>query len=149
MLPSLFKTSMNPSISRFFDDDWNSFFDWSNRNFSDTETTIPSVNIQEKENEFIVEMAAPGMKKNDFQIELNNNVLSIRSELQNELKNKDESNYTRKEFSYQSFQRSFNLNNRVVDDAKIKAKYENGILYITIPKKEEAKEKPIRTINIS
>lgn len=146
MLPV--KNSLLPTISRFFDDDWDTLFDWNNRNFSTTKTTLPSVNIKETSDEFIVEMAAPGMKKDDFQIELNNNVLTIKSETKTENEEKDDDNYTRKEFSYQSFQRSFNLNNRVIDDGKIEAKYENGILHIMLPKKEEAKEKPSRLIEV-
>jgi HSP20 family protein len=145
MLPV--KSSLLPGFSRFFDDDWNTLFDWSNSNFSGTQTTLPSVNIRENENSFVVEMAAPGMKKEDFQVELKNNVLSIKSEVQNQTT--ENKGYTRREFSYQSFQRSFNLNNKVVDDAKITARYENGILMLTLPKKEEAKEKPARLIKIS
>ncbi|NLP58576.1 Hsp20/alpha crystallin family protein [Lutibacter sp. B1] len=146
MLPV--KRNLLPTISRFFDDDWDSLFDFSNRNFSTTQTTLPSVNIKETSNEFVVEMAAPGMKKDDFQIELNNNVLTIKSETKNEKEEKDSENYTRREFSYQSFQRSFNLNNRVIDDSKIEAKYYNGILNILLPKKEEVKAKPTRQIEI-
>lgn len=143
------KSSLLPTVSRFFDDDWNSLFDWTNRNFSNTATTLPSVNVKENDNEYIVEMAVPGMKKDDFQVVVNDNVLTIKSEVKNECEEKDGNNYTRKEFCYQSFQRSFNLNNNVVDDAKIKATYKDGILNITLPKKEEAKPKPIRNIKIS
>ena len=147
MLPV--KSSLLPTVSRFFDDDWNSLFDWTNRNYSNTATTLPSVNVKENDDEYIVEMAAPGMKKDDFQIEVNNNVLTIKSEIKNEHKEKNGGTYTRKEFSYQSFQRSFNLNNDVVDDAKINATYKDGLLSVTLPKKEEAKPKPARTIKIS
>ena len=147
MLPV--KSALLPTVSRFFDDDWNTLFDWTNRNYSNTATTLPSVNVKENVNEYIVEMAAPGMNKRDFQIEVNNNVLTIKSEIENEKEEKDGDTYTRKEFSYQSFQRSFNLNNDVVDDNNIKATYKDGILGITLPKKEEAKPKPVRTIKIS
>ena len=147
MLPV--KSSLLPTVSKYFDDDWNSLFDWTNRNYSNTATTLPSVNVKENDNEYIVEMAAPGMKKNDFQIEVNNNVLTIKSEMKNEHEEKDGDTYTRREFSYQSFQRSFNLNHEVVDDAKIKATYKDGILSVSLPKKEEAKPKPARTIKIS
>jgi HSP20 family protein len=147
MLPV--KSSLLPTVSRFFDDDWNLMFDWKNRNFSPESNTLPSVNVKENDNEYTVELAAPGMKKEDFQIELNNNVLTIRSEWKDEKEEKKGDVYTRKEFSYQSFQRSFNLNNEVVDDAKIKATYKDGILSLTLPKKEEAKPKPVRNIKIS
>lgn len=148
MLPV--KNALLPTVSRFFDDDWNNLFDWNNRNFSNNYTTLPSVNIQENADEFVVEMAAPGMKKDDFQVELHNNVLTIKSEMKNERSEEEKNdNYTRREFSYQSFQRSFNLNNKVVDDSKIEAKYQDGILRLVLPKKEEAKEKPARLIKIS
>ena len=146
MLPV--KTSLLPTVSRFLEDDWNSLFDWTNRNFALHQSTLPSVNIQENADNFVVEMAAPGMKKEDFIVELHNNVLTIKNEVKNEKKEED-ANFTRKEFSYQSFQRSFNLNNNVVDDSNIQAKYQDGILRLTIPKKEEAKEKPSRLIQIS
>ena len=142
--------SLLPSVSRFLDDDWNNLFEWRNRNYSKTTTTLPSVNVKETADEFTVEMAAPGMKKEDFDIQLENDVLTIRSEVRREDEEKDQSGkYTRREFSYQSFQRSFNLNNQVVDDGKISATYEDGILRLTIPKKEEAKEKPPRMIEVA
>jgi HSP20 family protein len=147
MLPV--KSTLLPTVSRFFDDDWNTLFDWKNRNFSNTATALPSVNIRENNNEYRVEMAAPGMKKDDFHIEVNNNLLTIRSEVKREHEEKERETYISKEFSYQSFQRSFNLNNSVVDVARIEATYRDGILYIVLPKKEEAKPKPIRTIEIS
>jgi HSP20 family protein len=146
MLPV--KSTLLPTVSNFFDDDWNNLFDWSNRNFSTFHSTLPSVNIQELPDKFIVEMAAPGMKKDDFQVEFNNGILTIKSELKNE-DEKSDANYTRKEFSYQTFQRSFNLNSKIIDDSKIQAKYQNGLLLLSLPKKEEAKEKPARLIKIS
>lgn len=147
MLPV--KNNLRPTVSRFFDDDWNSLFDWSNRNFAQKARTLPAVNIRENKDVFLVELVAPGMKKEDFQIEIHNNVLSIKSEVKHETKENENDTYTRKEFSYHSFQRSFNLNDKVVDDAKIGAQYKDGILCLSIPKKEEAKEKPARTIKIS
>ena len=142
--------SILPAVSRFLDDDWNQLFDWRNRNFSSTTTTLPSVNVRETGNEFVVEMAAPGMKKEDFQIELHNDVLTIRSEQKHENEQQEgNGQYTRREFSYQSFQRSFNFNNRVVDDAQINATYRDGILRLTLPKREEAREKPARQIEVA
>ena len=142
--------SILPAVSRFLDDDWNQLFDWRNRNFSSTTTTLPSVNVRETGNEFVVEMAAPGMKKEDFQIELHNDVLTIRSEQKYEANQENEKGqYSRREFSYQSFQRSFNFNNRVVDDAQINATYRDGILRLTLPKREEAREKPARQIEVA
>ena len=146
MLPV--KRTLLPNVSRFLDDTWTNLFDWSDADYLGVNMTMPSVNIKETSDAFLVEMAAPGMKKNDFQIELDNNILTIRSEIKNEEEVKEGERYTRREFSYQSFQRSFNLNKDIVDDAKINATYADGILSIHLPKKEEAKEKPVRQIKI-
>jgi len=128
----------------FLTHDWN---DWSLRNFSMTNTTLPSVNIKETDDNFEVEMAAPGMEKSDFKIEVNQGILSISSERRSENENPDDNRFTKKEFSYQSFCRSFSLPASVNSD-RIAAKYDNGILKVTIPKREEAKPKPIRMIDI-
>lgn len=112
-----------------------------------TGVTLPKVNIKETADAFVVEMAVPGLKKSDFQIDLDNQVLSISTETkeENELQEK---NYTRREFSYSSFKRTFNLPESV-NDEKINANYKDGILNIFLPKKEEAKQKPPKTIKIS
>jgi HSP20 family protein len=135
-----------PSVfDRFFEND---LFDWSNRNYSSTNTTVPSVNIKESAEDFEVDVAAPGLTKNDFKIELNHDFLTISSEKEIENETNDGQSFTQREFSYQSFSRSFTLPN-IVDSEKIAAKYENGILRITIPKKEEVRPKPARQIDIS
>ena len=94
-------------------------------------------------------MAAPGMGKNDFKVELNGNTLIISSEKNQEEELKEGERYSRKEFSYQSFTRLFTLPKEVVDDEKIEARYEHGVLKLLIPKKEEAKYKGPRVIQIS
>ncbi|MCB0460132.1 MAG: Hsp20/alpha crystallin family protein [Flavobacteriaceae bacterium] len=123
------------------------FRDWSTTNFSETNTTLPAVNIRENDDQFTVEVAVPGMEKEDFQIDLDNNILTISSEkkIENEETN---DKYTRREYSYQSFKRSFTLPKNVVDSDKIAATYKNGELVIAIPKKEEAKPKPARLIEV-
>jgi len=134
-----------PSLfDRFFEND---LFDWSNRNYSATNTTLPTVNIKESDDDFEVEVAAPGFAKEDFKIELTRDILTISSdkEINNEIKEGQQ--FTQREFSYQSFSRSFTLPN-IVDSEKIGAKYENGILRINIPKKEESKPRPARQIAI-
>ena len=88
------------------------------------------------------------MEKDDFKINFKNNVLTISSEKKGEHEEKKD-NYTRKEFSYQSFQRSFTVSDNVVEGDKIAAKYNNGILNITLPKREEVKPQPEREIKIS
>ncbi len=139
-------TNQFPSLfDRFFEND---MFDWTNRHFSSTNTTLPSVNIIENIEGFEVEVAAPGLEKDDFRIELDNNVLSISSEKKVENETNEGERFTKKEFSYQSFCRSFTLP-LSVESEKITAKYENGILNLSIPKKEEAKPKPIKQISIS
>lgn len=135
-LPSLF--------DRFFEND---LFDWSSRNYSNTNTTLPSVNIKESPEEFEVEVAAPGLNKNDFKIELDHDLLTISSEKEVENETKEGQHFSLREFSYQSFSRSFTLPS-TADSEKIGAKYDNGILRIVIPKKEEARPKPARTIEI-
>lgn len=132
-------------FDRFFDGD---LFDWSNRNFSNTNTTIPSVNIKENADTFMVEVAAPGFEKGDFKIELNLNTLSISSEKKVENETKEGEVFTKREFSYQSFSRSFTLP-QIADGDRIEANYQNGILTVLIPKREEAKPKPARMIEIS
>lgn len=133
-----------------FDDFFNrDTFNWGNTNFSDTNTTIPAVNIKETAENYEVEVAAPGMTKKDFKVELDGNTLTISSERTQQTEDKQEERFSRKEFSYQSFQRTFTLQKEVMDIDKIQAKYENGLLQLVIPKKEEAKQKPPRLIEIS
>jgi HSP20 family protein len=107
---------------------------------------LPEVNIRETEKDFRMEMAVPGMQKKDFQIHVENNVLTISSEKQEESTEKKE-NYTRREFSYNSFSRSFNLPDNCLAD-KIDARYENGLLMITLPKKEVTPAKSAKEIKI-
>ena len=109
--------------------------------------STPAVNIKETEESFVVEMAAPGRSKEDFRIELDNDLLSISSEdkKENEV-TENGGKYTRKEFSFSSFKRSFSLPESV-DSANIAASYNNGVLEIALPKKEEAKA-PKRMIEI-
>lgn len=131
-------------LNDFFRNDW---LDFSNRNYSLTNTTLPSVNIKESEEAFIVEMAAPGLDKNDFKISLNSGTLMISSEKKSENEVKEDSRYSRREFSYQSFCRSFSLPESA-DAEKISARYDNGILLVNIPKREEIKRNLERTIEI-
>lgn len=139
-------SNLYPTLfDRFFEND---LFDWSNRNYSATDTTLPSVNIKETKDDFEVEVAAPGFSKNEFKIELENDTLTISSEKKVENETKEGQKFTKREFSYQSFSRSFTLPNSA-DSEKIQAKYEHGILQVLIPKKEEAKPKPARQIAIA
>lgn len=136
-----------PTWSSLFDDFFNrdltSVF---SQNFN-TGISLPKVNIRETADAYFVEMAVPGLKKSDFQIDLENQLLSISTEVE-EKSEENEENYTRREFGYSSFKRSFTLP-ETVDEEKIKANYKEGILSIHLPKKEEAKQKPPRNIKIS
>ena len=136
-----------PTLSNWLDEIFNrdlpSVF---TSNFN-TGITLPKVNIKETPDAFMVDMAVPGMKKSDFHIDLENQTLCISTEIEEENEHSEE-NYTRREFGYSSFKRTFSLPESI-DDDKIDAKYSDGILSILLPKKEEAKQKPSRTINIS
>ena len=123
----------------FFDDDIEFGNGWRSK--------VPAANITEDDSEFIVEVAAPGLDKKDFQINIENGNLTISCEKkeESEVKEKD---YTRREFSYNSFYRSFMLPDSV-DQDKIKANYENGVLRLGLPKKAEAKKLPKKQISIS
>lgn len=136
-----------PSMYHLFDDMLTRDL-WDSNN-SSTNTTIPAVNIRETNDSFVVEMAAPGMNKDDFRVELDGNLLTISSEKKLEQEQKEGERYTKREFSYQSFQRSFQLHKDVVDADRIEARYENGVLHLLIPKKEEVKQKPPRAIQIN
>ncbi|MGB3152004.1 MAG: Hsp20/alpha crystallin family protein [Maribacter sp.] len=110
-------------------------------------TNVPAVNIRENEKDFELELSVPGRAKEDFNIEIDDNLLSISSEVKTE-NEVEKSTYTRREFAFSSFKRSFTLPESV-DNEKIKANYENGILKFSLPKKEEALPKPKRMIELS
>lgn len=107
---------------------------------------VPAVNIKETDTNFGIELAAPGKTKEDFNIEIDHNVLTISSEEKSE-KEETQGKYTRKEFNYSSFRRAFTLPETVNTDS-INAIYENGVLHVSLPKKEEALPKPKRLIEI-
>lgn len=141
MLPTV-RTTWPSLVDEFFGKDLlNNFFD------GYTGVNSPAVNIVEGKDDFRIEVAAPGLDKKDFKIDLDNNVLTISSESENKKEEKD-GKYMRREFSYTSFKRSFTLPNTVEAD-KISATHKDGILYIQIPKREEAKVKPARQIAIA
>jgi len=146
MLPV--KSNLLPTVSKFFEDDWNSLFDWSNRNYLKPTTSLPSVNIEQTSDSYIIQMAVPGLKKEDFSIELRNNALIIKAESSHQSEDNDEKYFTRREFNFNSFQRIFHLNHKVVDHQKVDATYEDGILSVHISKQEKAKEKPSRLIAV-
>ncbi len=137
-----------PSIPSFFENlfsrDWT---DWNNLNFSSVNSTLPACNIIEEKDHYMIEVAAPGLKRNDFKVSIVNNQLLISCE-KNVKREEKMSNYSRHEFSYESFQRAFALPEGQVDGDKISARYTDGILYINLPKREEVKKKAPKEIMI-
>jgi len=131
ILPSLMNDIFNP--------DWFGGMETNNR-------VNPAVNIKENDDSFQIEFAVPGFKKDDFNIELDNDVLTVSSEVK-ESNEKKEEKFTRKEYSFTSFKRAFTLP-ETVDGSKIEASYEDGILRLFVPKKDEALPKPKRFIEI-
>jgi HSP20 family protein len=111
-------------------------------------SSVPAVNIEEKPNEFEVALAAPGMQREDFKVEVDNGILSVSSEKEAKHEEQDkEGRYTRREFSYHSFSRSFTLP-EAINTEKIEAQYKDGILYIHLPKKEVDKVQAVKQIAI-
>lgn len=143
------------SLSRFLSDWPTSLFD---RDFFDIESgrsparlgvNVPSVNVRETPKEYILEVAAPGLERKDFNIEVDNRTLTISAEKEEKKEEKSEDNgYSRREYSFNSFSRSFTL----PEDSKesnIDAKYENGILKLTLPKSKESTSKTVKRIEVS
>ncbi|AYQ34484.1 Hsp20/alpha crystallin family protein [Runella sp. SP2] len=143
-MATLVKTNGNfPTLfGNVFGKDFNELFAPANL----TNYGVPAVNIVEGESGFRLEVAAPGLKKEDFKINLENNVLSISAQKEQKSEETTEK-YTRKEFSFNSFRRSFTLPN-TIDGEKIAATYTDGVLNVELPKKEEAKKTP-RLIEIA
>lgn len=140
--------SLFPSMTRNLFD--NSFLRPGLVNFDDlldTELKMPPANVSENEKEFCVELSAPGLKKDDFNIEVEDGSLVVSCEKKTENEEK-KGNFHRKEFSYNSFMRRFELPENINED-KINAKYDNGMLCITVPKTETIQSKPKKAIKVS
>ncbi|MFG6687070.1 Hsp20/alpha crystallin family protein [Mariniflexile sp. HNIBRBA6329] len=136
-----------PSLPSWFDDILGKGLGTEFMSNFNTGITLPAVNVINSDNEFVIDMAVPGLKKSDFEINIDNHVLSIGVESKTENNEKTE-NYTRREFGYSSFKRTFTIP-ETVDADKISADYSDGILKIHLPKREEAKRKPVKQIKIS
>lgn len=129
-------TERMPSVFDDFFRPWNTWFD---NDFNGRRAlTVPAVNITDNRDDYIVSLAAPGMKKDDFKINVEGNMLTISCEKE-EKKEENDAAFTRKEYNYSSFSRSFTLPDEVNKD-KIEANYDDGILKLVLPKKEEAKK---------
>lgn len=138
-------TAKVPSVFDDFFKPWNEWFEtgslWGRT------MNVPAVNITETENEYQVSLAAPGLKKEDFKIGVEGNMLTISSEKEESHEDKDQK-FTRKEYNYSSFSRSFTLPDEV-NREKIDARYEEGVLKIALPKKEETKKASAQQIAVN
>lgn len=139
---NLIRFNQHPTFSNFFENFDRSF----SQNFENSQKDMPMVNIKDEDKNFVLELAAPGMDKKDFSIKLENNKLTVSTEKKEE-KVEDNTNYTLKEYSFNSFSRSFTLPKNAKIE-KINADYNNGVLSINIPKRE-AEAKLNREIKIS
>ena len=134
----------NPSLFDDFFKPWNEWFDGGG--LLSRTMKIPSVNITEQKNEYLVSLAAPGLKKEDLKINVDGNMLTISSEKE-ETREEKENKFTRKEYSYSSFNRCFTLPDEINQD-KIEAKYEDGILKISLPRKEGGTRRTLKQIGV-
>jgi HSP20 family protein len=130
------RNEMFPTVFEDFFKPWNEWFD--NEGLWGRIMKMPAVNVVENKENYIVSLAAPGLKKSDFKIDMDGNMLTISSEKE-ESKEEKEAKYTRKEYSYSSFSRSFTLPEEVIKE-KIDAVYEDGVLKLILPKTEESKK---------
>jgi len=137
-------TEKMPTVFEDFFKPWNEWFDkgglWGHT------MNIPAVNITEQKDEYLVSLAAPGLKKDDFKIDVDGNMITISSEKE-ESKEEKEKKFTRKEYSYSSFSRSFTLPEEI-NQEKIEAKYEDGVLKLSLPRKEETKKSSAKHIAV-
>ncbi len=135
-------SQMFPDFSSSLMDFFNEDRDWGNGWTS----RLPAANITESEKTFNIELAAPGLGKDDFNLTIDNQQLSIGCEKE-EKKESKKDQYSRKEFSYESFRRSFMLPESVNAD-KIKAVYKDGVLTVELPKKETTIKTPMKKISV-
>ena len=134
------QTPFFPSlIDDFINNDWNV-------KVPSLSSRMPAANIKELDSQFEIELAIPGKEKDDFEIDLDDGILSI-SSTQDDKKLDEKENFTRREFSYNSFRRSFSLPDSV-DHTKIDANYKDGVLKVLLPKYKEAQPQPKKLIKI-
>ncbi len=133
---------MFPDFSSSLTDFFNESHDWGNG----WTTKLPAANIAESDKAINIELAAPGLDKEDFDLSVDNQILSISCDKEEKSEIKEEQ-YTRKEFSYRSFSRSFRLPN-IINTEKIKASYQDGVLKIELPKKDTAIKAPKKQISV-
>jgi HSP20 family protein len=133
-----------PSLFNDFFKPWNEWFD--NGNLMGRTFNMPAVNITEEKDEYKVSLAVPGMKKDDFKIDVDGNMLTISSEKEESKEEKDKK-FTRKEYNYSSFSRTFTLPEEI-NKEKIEARYEEGVLKVSLPFTEKAKKPAAKHIAV-
>ncbi|PAM93724.1 hypothetical protein B4N84_15725 [Flavobacterium sp. IR1] len=146
IIPTKKNGSLPTLFEDFFDDNFLNippFFAFANQKGAFT----PNVNIVENIDNFEIELAAPGLQNKDFKAEVNNGILSISAEKE-EKSTKEDKNFRRREFSFSSFSRSFVLPENIAHD-KIDASYKNGVLKLTLPKKNSSPKTPAKQIKIA
>jgi HSP20 family protein len=134
-----------PSVFDDFFKPWNEWY--GSGGFWGRVLEVPAVNITEQKNEYLVALAAPGMKKDDFRIDVDGYILTISAQKE-ENKEEEDKKFTRREYSYSTFSRSFTLPDEV-NKEKIEAKYVDGILRVALPKKDEVKMPAAKQIAIN
>lgn len=140
--------SLRSNLDELFDMD--RFFDesnWQMPTLTKKMQQVPATNIKELDHEYLLELAAPGLKKDDFGIDVKDNMLEIEVEREED-KNEEEENFTRREYNYTAFYRSFSLPENVIAD-QIKAEYRDGLLKVHLPKSKEDKAKNAKRISVS
>ena len=135
-----------PNVFDDFFKPWNEWFNDGGNFLANRTLTVPAVNITESKEDFKLSFAIPGMKKDDFNVAVDGNMLTISSDKE-ESKEEHENKFTRKEYNYSSFSRSFSLPEDVNKD-NIQASYTDGVLTLTLPKKEEAKKATFKSIHV-
>ncbi len=138
----LFPSWTNEGLKNFLSSD-----DFFNNDFFEEDSLMPAMNVKEHDDDFEIEFAAPGFSKKDFEVTIDDNILNVCGEKKHEAEEKEE-DFTRKEFSYNSFKRSMTLPKSVNTDQEVKATYKNGILKLNLLKKEEAKAKQPKKVEI-
>ena len=140
---TLTKTSGITSVMNDFFEPWS---EWLKNNLSDASLTLPAVNISETGKEYELSLAAPGIKKEDFKIEIDGNLITISAEQEKKIEEKEKA-YTRKEYNYSSFSRCFTLPEEALKD-KTEASYKDGVLKIVLPKDGKAAKAKVKSIEV-
>ncbi len=143
-LRTLARTSNLPSVFNDFFEPWN---EWFQDGFKNKAMTMPRVNITDEKDNYALSVAAPGLHKSDFKIDVDGNMLTISAQKEENKENKED-NFTRREYNYSSFSRSFTLPEEVVQD-KIEATYDGGVLKLKLPKTEKAIKSSQKSIPVS